>query len=188
MQARDATACPIIVVMGVSGAGKTTIGRNLAARLDWTYREGDDFHPRANIMKMRAGEPLDDADRTPWLAAIADWMDARSRMRAPAVIGCSALKRAYRDFLRNDRPQVWFLYLRVPRAQLERRVETRHHEYMPPSLLDSQLEALEEPADDEPRAITLDAGDSVAATVEAALRALRDRSILVQDADSRTQR
>ena len=183
----DATAGPIIVVMGVAGSGKTTIGTALAARLGWAYREGDDFHPQANVRKMRAGEPLDDEDRAPWLAAIAQWMDVQTRSREPAVIGCSALKREYRDFLRRDRPQVWFLYLRVPRGELERRVETRHHEYMPPSLLHSQLDTIEEPAGDEPRVITLDAGNSVAATVGTALRALRDHDILARDADYRTQ-
>ena len=181
MRERDATVGPVIVVMGVAGSGKTTIGGALAARLGWTYREGDDFHPQANVRKMRAGEPLDDEDRGPWLAAIAQWIDLQSRLREPAMIGCSALKRDYRDFLRRDRPQVWFLYLRVPRTELERRVETRHHEYMPPSLLDSQLDTIEEPAGGEPRVITLDAGNSVAATAGIALRALRDRDILAHD-------
>jgi carbohydrate kinase (thermoresistant glucokinase family) len=187
MRKRDATACPIIAVMGVAGAGKTTIGSTLAARLGWVYREGDDFHPQANVRKMSAGKPLDDEDRSPWLAAIADWMDAQSQKREPAVIGCSALKREYRDFLRTDRPQLWFLYLRVPRAQLERRVQTRHHRYMPPSLLDSQLDTIEEPAGDEPQVLTLDAGNTVAATVGTALHALRDHHILARD-DCRTER
>ncbi|MGH8212111.1 MAG: gluconokinase [Rhodanobacteraceae bacterium] len=187
MSEAGATACPIIVVMGVSGSGKTTIGHALAARLGWAYREGDDFHPQANVMKMRAGEPLGDEDRMPWLAAIVDWMDVQSQMRVPAVIGCSALKRDYRDFLRRDRPRVWFLYLRVPRAELERRVETRHHEYMPPSLLDSQLETLEEPQPGEPHVITVGAGGAVEAIVEATLRALRARSILADRVDSGAQ-
>jgi gluconokinase len=188
MSDAGATACPIIVVMGVAGAGKTTIGSALAARLGWTYREGDDFHPPSNVQKMRAGHPLNDADREPWLQAIARWMEEQSRMHAPAVIGCSALKRKYRDFLRRDRPQVWFLYLRVPHAELERRVETRHHRYMPASLLDSQLETLEEPRPDEPRAITLEACDRAEETVEAALHALRERSILSRNTGSGTAR
>lgn len=164
---------PIVVVMGVSGSGKTTVGRALAARMDWCYRDGDEFHGPANIEKMRAGEPLDDADRAPWLAAIARWMDARSRESVPAVIACSALKRRYRDFLREHRPQVWFLYLRVPRTELERRLQTRHHPYMPATLLDSQLRALEEPDRGEPRTIALGAADDVDAIVERALHALR---------------
>jgi carbohydrate kinase (thermoresistant glucokinase family) len=157
----------MLVVMGVAGCGKSTIGRALAARLGWPYMEGDDFHPRANIAKMRAGNPLDDADRAPWLAAIADWMDAQANARRPGVIGCSALKRRYRDVLRESRPQVWFVYLRVPREILQRRLETRHHEYMPASLLDSQLATLEEPARDEARTITVDAGNGVDATMDA---------------------
>jgi len=181
MSGAAATACPIIVVMGVAGAGKTTIGSALAARLGWTYREGDDFHPPSNVRKMRAGHPLNDQDRAPWLRAIARWMQEQSHAHAPAVIGCSALKRKYRDFLREGRPQVWFLYLRVPHVELERRVETRHHCYMPASLLDSQLETLEEPQPDEPRAITLEAGDTVERTVDAALRALRMRNAIIRE-------
>ena len=180
MSEAAATQCPIIVVMGVAGAGKTTIGSAIAARLGWTYREGDDFHPSSNVQKMRAGHPLNDADREPWLQAIARWMEEQSRIHAPAVLGCSALKRRYRDFLRKDRPQVWFLYLRVPHAELERRVETRHHRYMPASLLDSQLQTLEEPTG-ESRTIMLQAGDTVEATVATALRAFRDRHMLAEN-------
>ena len=169
---------PIVVVMGVSGSGKTTIGRALGVRLDWRFRDGDEFHGPANIEKMRAGEPLDDADRAPWLAAIARWMDARSRESVPAIIACSALKWRYRDFLREHRPQVWFLYLRVPRAELERRLQTRHHPFMSASLLDSQLQALEEPDGHEPRTIALDAADDVNAVVESVLRELRANGLL----------
>ncbi|HKZ11352.1 MAG TPA: gluconokinase [Rhodanobacteraceae bacterium] len=164
--------------MGVSGCGKTTIGRALAARLDWRFRDGDEFHDPANIEKMRAGEPLDDIDRAPWLASIACWMDARSRESVAAVVACSALKRRYRDFLREHRPQAWFLYLRVPRRELEGRLQTRHHSYMPASLLDSQLQALEEPASQEPRTITLDAANDVENVVESALRELRFHGLL----------
>ena len=104
MREPGSTARPMLVVMGVSGCGKSTVGAALAARLGWTYTEGDAFHPQANIAKMRAGKPLDDADRQPWLAAIARWMDTQAEMRHPGVIGCSSLKRTYRDFLREDRP------------------------------------------------------------------------------------
>ncbi|HET9834790.1 MAG TPA: gluconokinase [Rhodanobacteraceae bacterium] len=169
---------PMLVIMGVSGSGKSTVGDALATRMGWPYTEGDAFHPQANIAKMAAGKPLDDADRQPWLAAIADWMDVQAQAKQPGVIGCSALKRRYRDFLRKNRPQVWFLYLRVPRGILQRRLETRHHEYMPPSLLDSQLATLEEPASDEPRCIALDAADGVQSTLAAALQAVRTRDIL----------
>lgn len=176
--AASATARPMLVIIGVSGCGKSTVGSALARRLGWSYTEGDAFHPPANMDKMRAGKPLDDADRQPWLAAIAGWMDARWNAQRPGVIGCSALKRRYRDFLREGRPQVWFLYLRVPRETLQRRLETRRHEYMPASLLDSQLATLQEPAQDEPRCILLDGADDGASIVDAALRALRGRGIL----------
>lgn len=180
MREPAATAEPILVVMGVSGCGKSTVGSALAARLGWTYTEGDDFHPQVNVDKMRTGKPLDDADRQPWLAAIARWMDAQAKTRQPAVIGCSALKRAYRDFLREGRRQVWFLYLRVPREILQHRLETRDHEYMPPSLLDSQLATLEEPAHDEPRTIAVDAGGGVDATVDALMHHLRTAHLITR--------
>lgn len=170
-------SAPVVVVMGASGCGKTTIGRALATRLDWVYRDGDEFHGPANIEKMRAGKALDDADRAPWLAAIVRWMDARSREGVPAVVACSALKLRYRDSLREQRPQVWFLYLRVPRGELERRLQTRHHPFMSASLLTSQLQALEEPESAEPRTITLDAADDVEAVVGAALHELRVRDL-----------
>lgn len=174
-------APPILVIMGVSGSGKSTIGDALAARLGWPYQEGDDFHPPANVAKMRAGKPLDDADRQPWLAAIAQWMDAQTLMQKPAVIGCSALKRAYRDLLREAHPQVWFVYLRVPREALQQRVATRHHEYMPASLLDSQLATLEEPASDEPRTVTVDAEDAVDATLDAVMHHLHAAHVPIED-------
>lgn len=180
-----ANAPPMLVIMGVSGCGKSTVGSVLAARLGWSYTEGDAFHPQANRDKMRAGNPLDDADRHPWLVAIAGWMDARWNAQRPGVIGCSALKRRYRDFLREGRPQVWFLYLRVPRETLQRRLESRRHDYMPASLLDSQLATLQEPAQDEPRCIILDGADDVVSIVGAALRALRGHGILPPGEETR---
>jgi gluconokinase len=173
MHDSGAIAEPILVVMGVAGCGKSTVGAALATRLGWRYAEGDDFHPQANVDKMRAGKPLDDADRRPWLAAIARWMDAQADAHVPAVIACSALKRRYRDFLREGRPQVWFLYLRVPREILQRRLETRRHEYMPASLLDSQLATLEEPARDEPRTVRVDADGGLDATLDALMHHLQ---------------
>lgn len=171
----------MLVVMGVSGCGKSTLGAALAARLGWTYTEGDAFHPQANIAKMRAGKPLDDADRQPWLAAIARWMDTQAEMRHPGVIGCSSLKRTYRDFLREDRPQVWFLYLRVPRETLQRRLEARHHEYMPASLLDSQLATLEEPARGEPRTLIVEADGGLDATVDALMHHLAAKGLIEEN-------
>lgn len=169
---------PVLVVMGVSGCGKTTVGATLAKRLGWNYQEGDAFHPPANVAKLRAGHPLHDEDREPWLAAIAEWIDAHRVQNRPGIVGCSALRRTYRDFLRAGRPQVWFVYLRVPHAELQRRVATRHHEYMPASLLDSQLRTLEEPTAEEPRTLTIDAVGTISSTVDAILRCLRETNIL----------
>ncbi|HJP98915.1 MAG TPA: gluconokinase [Rhodanobacteraceae bacterium] len=163
--------------MGVSGSGKTAIGHALAARLGWHYRDGDEFHSPANVAKMRAGKPLDDADRAPWLAAIARWMDECSRDPVPAVVACSALKLRYRDFLREHRPQVWFLYLRVPRSELKRRLQTRDHPYMPASLLASQLQAFEEPSGREPQMIALDAAVDIEEVVDSVLRELRSHGV-----------
>lgn len=147
--------------MGVSGCGKTTVGRKVANRLGWAFQDGDDFHSPENIAKMRAGVPLDDADRAPWLKAIETWMQGRIHEGRPGVVTCSALKRAYRDELRKAGPAVSFLYLRVSEAELRRRVNIRHHPYMPASLLDSQLAALEEPAGDERDVITVEASGPI---------------------------
>ncbi len=151
-----------VVVMGVSGAGKSTVARCLAEQLDWDFAEGDDLHPAANVAKMSAGLPLTDADREPWLQQIAGWIDREVAAGRHGVITCSALKRAYRDVLR--RPQVLFVYLSVPRAELQRRMANRHGHFMPASLLDSQLDALQAPGEDE-AALTLAAGEDPARAV-----------------------
>lgn len=177
-----ATQLPLVVLMGVSGSGKTTLGQALAARLGWPYQDGDDFHSEASKSKMRAGVPLDDSDRAPWLAAIASWMDAQICLRRSTIIGCSALKRKYREFLRSGRPQLWFLYLRVPRLELERRVISRQHAYMPALLLDKQLDTLEEPGEDEPQCLALDAGGDLAITVDRALRVLAAAGVVNRSA------
>jgi len=137
---------PILVIMGVSGSGKTTIGAMLAGRLGWTYAEADDFHPPANVEKMHAGIPLTDEDRAPWLRAIAAWIDQQT---APAVVTCSALKREYRDVLREDRPQVKLIYLDGDRDLIARRLAARHGHFFPKDLLDSQFRDLEPPEPDE---------------------------------------
>jgi gluconokinase len=141
-----------IVVMGVTGAGKTTVMRALADRLGWPTAEGDDFHSAASVEKMRAGHPLTDEDRRPWLAAIASWIGEQEAAATPAIVTCSALKRTYRDVLRRGHPSVWFAHLVVPRPVIEDRLERRRSHYMPPSLLTSQLETLETLDPDEPGA------------------------------------
>src|SRR5258706_3249 len=144
-----------IVVMGVSGSGKTTVARLLAERLGWAFAEADEFHSPANVAKMRAGLPLTDDDRRPWLAAIAAHIDAARATNKPVVITSSALKRRYREILVGSRPDVALVYLKGDYDTIEKRMAARPHHYMPVSLLKSQFEALEEPAADE-RAIVLD--------------------------------
>jgi gluconokinase len=138
---------PLVVVMGVSGSGKTTVGERLAERLEVEYGEADDFHPPANKEKMSAGIALDDEDRRPWLLAVGDWL--AEHRDAGAVATCSALKRSYRDLLRDRAPETLFLHLTATRALLEERMERRRGHFMPVSLLDSQLEDLEDLEPDE---------------------------------------
>src|SRR5215831_1659274 len=116
----------ILIVAGVAGSGKTTVGALLAGRLRWRFADADSFHPEANIAKMRAGVPLTDEDRAPWLRAITDWMDARTAEGESAVIACSALKRAYRDQMLSGRPAALMIFLQVSREVLARRLATRH--------------------------------------------------------------
>lgn len=139
-----------IVVMGVTGTGKTSVMKALANRLGWATAEGDDFHSPANVEKMRSGRPLTDADRRPWLEAIAAWIGEREAASEPAIVTCSALRRKYRDLLRCGHPSVWFAYLVVPPAVIAGRLERRAGHYMPPALLGSQLETLEAREPDEP--------------------------------------
>jgi len=157
--------------MGVSGSGKTTVAERLAKRLGWTVAEGDRLHPQANVEKMRAGVPLTDADRWPWLDRIGEELKDWARAGRSGVLTCSALKRAYRDRIRTARPDVRFVYLRGSEALIGARVAARHHEYMPASLLRSQFAALEEPGPDE-GAVTVEAGDSPEAQVVEIVAAL----------------
>jgi carbohydrate kinase (thermoresistant glucokinase family) len=144
----------VLVVMGVSGSGKSTIGAMLAHRLHWLYEDGDWFHPKKNIEKMHHGEPLNDEDRWPWLHAIADWIDATRRSGNHGVVACSALRRSYRDILIGPRRDVRLIYLKGDQDLIARRVAARADHFMPAALLDSQFAALQEPAPDE-RAITI---------------------------------
>jgi gluconokinase len=138
-----------VVVMGVSGSGKSTIASMLAQRLHWVYEDGDWFHPKSNIEKMHHGEPLNDEDRWPWLRAIAEWIDATRRAQGHGVVACSALKRAYRDVLMGNRRNVRLVFLKGDRELIARRIAARADHFMPSTLLDSQFAALEEPQTDE---------------------------------------
>ncbi len=139
----------VLVVMGVSGSGKSTIASMLAHRLHWIYEDGDWLHPKSNIKKMHHGEPLDDADRWPWLYAIADWIDATRKSGHHGVVACSALKRAYREILVGERRDVRLVFLQGDRDLIAQRVAARADHFMPPELLDSQFKALEPPRADE---------------------------------------
>lgn len=139
----------ILVVMGVSGSGKSTVAEAIARRLGWTFVDGDAFHSPEHVAKMHAGQPLTDADRAPWLARIAAWIGERLAAGEPGVIVCSALRRRYRDGLSRGRPEVRFVYLDGDRALIERRLAVRAGHFMPPALLDSQFATLEPPGPDE---------------------------------------
>jgi carbohydrate kinase (thermoresistant glucokinase family) len=136
--------------MGVSGCGKTTVGALLAGRCDWDFEEGDSLHPKANVDKMHAGHPLNDQDRWPWLERVAAWIQGQLDAGKNGIITCSALKRSYRDILNRRGSGVVFIYLAGTSETIAARLAVRHGHFMPPSLLASQLEALEEPAPDEP--------------------------------------
>jgi gluconokinase len=157
-----------LVVMGVSGSGKTTIASRLAARLQFMFADGDDFHPATNVAKMARGEPLTDADREPWLRSLAEWTLGQRRAGRSTVLACSALKRRYRDTLRTASPHTFFIHLAAPSAALIERMNHRQGHFMPAFLLDSQLAALEPLATDEP-GITLDATETPDAIVEQAI-------------------
>ena len=164
-------SAPVVVLMGVAGAGKTTIGRLLAELLGAAFAEGDVFHPPANIAKMSRGAPLDDADRLPWLAAIAREIDRALQQRTALVVACSALKRAYRDILIGPRAGVRLVYLSGARPLIQARMDARRDHFMPPSLVASQFAALERPGAAE-RPIVVDvnaAPETIAAAIHARL-------------------
>jgi gluconokinase len=147
----------VLVFMGVSGCGKTTVAAILAGRLGWRFEEGDALHPQSNVEKMEAGHPLTDEDRAPWLEKVARWVDERLDAGENGIITCSALKRSYRDVISRRGSGVLFVYLAGSRETIAARLAVRHGHFMPSSLLDSQFADLEEPTSDEPE-IRVDIG------------------------------
>jgi carbohydrate kinase (thermoresistant glucokinase family) len=163
----------LLVLMGVSGCGKTSVGEMLAECLGWRFLEGDDLHPAANIEKMRAGIPLSDADRAPWLRAVAARMETWRAQEADGVVACSALKRAYRDIVIAGAADTRLVYLRGTPELIAGRLAGRQHRYMPPTLLASQFAALEEPGPEE-RAIVVDVAPPLAAVVSTIMARLAE--------------
>lgn len=170
----------VIVVMGVSGSGKSTVARGIATTMRWDFAEGDDFHPRENIEKMARGEPLTDEDRWPWLRLIGDWISERVSRGEPAVVACSALRRAYRDVLREGRPQVRFCHVLADPEVIEDRMGQREGHYMPASLLTSQLATLEDLEADEPGVVVRNEGS----TAEVLARALSALGLVQEESPS----
>lgn len=163
---------PILVIMGVSGSGKSTVAKELAARLGWAFEEGDTLHPEANVAKMHAGIPLTDADRQPWLEAVAAWIDGQRANGQPGIITCSALKRSYRRIVIGDRPEARLVYLRGGRDLIAERLSGRSGHFMPASLLQSQIDTLEEPRSEEDP-LTVDVGASPGEIADQIIRQLR---------------
>jgi gluconokinase len=161
-----------VIIMGVSGCGKSTLGRALADKLGWQFVEGDTLHPPANVAKMAAGIPLDDEDRRPFLERVAHTIT--EKRQAGVVVSCSALKRSYRDLIRTRAGKVTFVLPMLDRDSLFARLARRHNHFMPASLLESQLAALEIP-DAEEQAVLVNGGASTDSQVEEALGALRPR-------------
>jgi gluconokinase len=159
--------------MGVSGCGKSTVAALLAGRRGWPFEEGDALHPQANVDKMHAGHALTDEDRWPWLAKVADWIDGQLEAGYNGIITCSALKRSYRDILNRCGSGVVFVYLAGTRDTIAARLTSRHGHFMPRTLLDSQLDTLEEPQPDEP-AIRIDVGPGPAVIVDEIVDELRE--------------
>ena len=161
--------------MGVSGSGKTTVAAGLGQQPGWILLEGDSFHPPANVAKMHAGIPLTDADRWPWLRAIAARADELRAAGQSAAVACSALKRAYRDVLIGDRPDAVLVYLRGSKDLIARRIKARRGHFMPPALLDSQFATLEEPGPDE-NPVIVDIGGTPEAEIADAINQLNARA------------
>lgn len=167
------TPANIIIVMGVSASGKTSVGQSIARRLHLQFLDGDDYHPAANIAKMAAGIPLDDDDRWPWLHALARALVEAAGQKDAAVGACSALKRAYRDYLTAEaRQPILFVHLDGTPALVAERAASRTHRYMPPSLLDSQFATLERPDPATENVLVVPVGDSVEKITRTTLKAL----------------
>ena len=167
---------PVLVVMGVSGSGKSTVAGILAGQLGWDLEEGDDLHPAANVAKMASGQPLTDDDRWPWLDTVAAWITDHTTAGIPGIITCSALKRSYRDRMRG--PNVVFVHLAGSKDQIAQRLAARSDHFMPPTLLDSQLITLEPPGTDE-NTLVVDVGRRPA---EEAADIIRRLDLVPQDA------
>ena len=172
----DSATVQHAVIMGVSGSGKTTLAMLLEDRLGWQYAEADDFHPPANIAKMSAGTPLTDEDRWPWLEAMRDWLSEQTRAGRSSVVTCSALKRSYRDLLRDAEGRIRFLHLTAPPEVLGERLEHRAGHFMPATLLPSQLSTLEPLGAEE---------DGVVITVDEPPHVIADRAIAALGLDPR---
>jgi gluconokinase len=168
----DAATFCALVVMGVSGSGKSTIGETLAGRLGWRFADGDRFHPASNVAKMSAGQPLTDDDRRPWLQAIADEIDRVCKAGQRLVVACSALKRAYREILLHGRNDVGIVFLDGTEALIANRLNQRKGHFMPPGLLASQFQTLEPPGPNE-RPITVSIDGTVEAIVDAIIRQMK---------------
>lgn len=170
MQAHDKVSA--VIIMGVSGSGKTTIAEALAEKLGFSCEDGDSYHPESNVAKMHSGIPLTDEDRGPWLRAIAQAIDRKAKANTPVVIACSALKRAYREILVHGRKNVRIVYLKGSRDLIAKRLALRSDHFMPASLLDSQFATIEEPLPAE-RVMTADIDASVNEIVAQIVNQLR---------------
>jgi carbohydrate kinase (thermoresistant glucokinase family) len=181
--AHTVTSPVIVVLMGVSGSGKSTIAALLAAALGCQFQEGDDLHPRANVEKMRRGTPLTDADRMPWLRQIAEEIEGWRARGECGVVTCSALKRSYRDIIIGDRRDVVLVYMKGSRELIHQRMAARHEHFMPIALLDSQFATLEEPTPDE-HPIIVDIGGKAADIAHEIVRQIEGRQ---HELDERTR-
>jgi len=177
-QTTESAAVDVIIVMGVSGSGKTTVGEGISSIMGWAFAEGDEFHPQANVDKMASGQPLTDEDRWPWLRLIGDWISEKVAAGESAVVACSALRRAYRDLLREGRPEVRFCHVSADAGLIKVRMEQRKGHYMPASLLPSQLATLEPLEPDEPGVVVSNVGtpEEVLARVMRALHLPEERN------------